>query len=875
MKIKSIQKIFILTILTILLIGIVCATEINNNNDTTTTTTITTKDTDSATTLPNERINKKSVHNIKTAGTKTVNVKSSASLTKELKETRTTSKSKIIKLKKGTYTITTPLSLKNQKYKTITILGNGATISGSGKNKFLTINKGFKVTIKNVKIKNFKSTKGGAITNQGNLILYNSTFEYNKATKGVGGAILNKGNLNINKCIFNKNTVYANTFGDGGGAIYNNHSLIVKNSTFSNNFGNNASGGAICIGGDYYNPCRIRIDGNFFNNKATSCDYDGLYDTAGGGAIFSYDAPMNVTGTFINNTANDGGAIRIMGGGHIKGTFINNVALGCGGAICEMNLDLIEGTFINNSAYGGGAISCRGCKIIGNFINNTAEGGGAIDSMGSIEVEGNFSGNVATKLNGGAISAGYYPLANIKGNFIDNRALLEGGAISLGSVSDEDNIIKGTFINNQAQNGGAISSLENVKINANFIKNRATEDGGALYIEKSEYEYFNPKINGNFVSNNAKLYGGAIYTTANQTKINAKFNKNSVYGNLFEKPINEGIINGGEKCTISSNNKNKQNTGYSGTIYNSGNNCNIYANYTSQTATEIKLNTQHTNSNNIVKITGTLKQSNTKTISNAKIKLNINNKIITVKTNNKGTFTYSYKARNKGVNIVIATYNGNKNILGTTNITTFKTTKSATKITINNIPTTSKGKTITITGKFTDETGTLLKNTQLTLNINGKKYKTKTDKNGKYTYKYKTTKTGTNKITITYAGNTKYAKTSAQKKFTVTNYKMITLYMKSSANYGTTKYINGDPFVAHYTYVNGQYDRGVYAEIDSRGLSHPTVNKIVKTTFYYKNAKGQLITRTGTKSQYNPIFKAPIISGYTPYKVDIYYQKRS
>ena len=97
--------------------------------------------------------------------------------------------------------------------------------------------------------------------------------------------------------------------------------------------------------------------------------------------------------------------------------------------------------------------------------------------------------------------------------------------------------------------------------------------------------------------------------------------------------------------------------------------------------------------------------------------------------------------------------------------------------------------------------------------------------------------------------------------------------MKSPSSNWPVKYINGDPFVVHYSNVEGQYDKGAYAEIFYRDDYNPPVNKIVKTTFYYKNNKGKLVTRTGSKYYYQSVFRAPLVKGYTPYKVDIYYTK--
>ena len=265
-----------------------------------------------------------------------------------------------------------------------------------------------------------------------------------------------------------------------------------------------------------------------------------------------------------------------------------------------------------------------------------------------------------------------------------------------------------------------------------------------------------------------------------------------------------------------------------------------------------------------------------KRVNGGKLKITANWKTIYENPNiQQGLGAVYYKTPSTpGTYTIVAQYLKNGKLITQDKKTiTVNSKQLKTKITINNIATVNKGNTVTISGKFMDQNGKILKNTHLTLNINGKKYTTKTDYNGAYIYKYKTTTSGTNKVTVSYVGNKNYAKTSTQKTFKVNDIKVVTMYMKSPNSYWAVKYINGDPFTVHYSNVDGQYDRGAYAEIDERGLENPPVNKIVKTKFYFKNNKGKLVTRTGSQYYYQSVFRAPLVKGYTPYKVDIYYTK--
>ena len=91
----------------------------------------------------------------------------------------------------------------------------------------------------------------------------------------------------------------------------------------------------------------------------------------------------------------------------------------------------------------------------------------------------------------------------------------------------------------------------------------------------------------------------------------------------------------------------------------------------------------------------------------------------------------------------------------------------ATVIAIDDIAQTKLSDIAVITGRFTTDTGVALKTSTLTLNINGAKVSVKTDNNGIYTYNYKTKTVGINNVTVSYAGNIRYAATNTNTTFTV------------------------------------------------------------------------------------------------------------
>jgi hypothetical protein len=105
-------------------------------------------------------------------------------------------------------------------------------------NPIFTIASGINITIINLTLTNGTSWQdGGAIHNNGTLSIDNSTFTNNTASSSSGGAIDNYGTLSVDNSTFTNNT--ANY--DYGSAINNENggTLIVNNSTFTNNTASN------------------------------------------------------------------------------------------------------------------------------------------------------------------------------------------------------------------------------------------------------------------------------------------------------------------------------------------------------------------------------------------------------------------------------------------------------------------------------------------------------------------------------------------------------------------------------------------------------------------------------------------------------------
>ena len=302
----------------------------------------------------------------------------------------------------------------------------------------------------------------------------------------------------------------------------------------------------------------------FINNHATNK----------GGAIALHDnSTCNMTGSisFINNTAMEGGAMAFDGGNHhIYGnvSFMDNFVvnergtlnpiLRCGqygisGKVCFMNnsakhggaisvssdretsITLDDVAFIGNNAieYGGAIDLSKGeHSVTGNisFVNNFAgKYGGAItvfNSSHACTITGNISfENNMSKENGGAVA--FINGCHMSGTilFVNNQALIFGGAVFLGNISDSNNnshrmVGRILFADNSATTGGAIYSSHtgpcNIFGNVSFVNNTANylyseagldQLGGAIAVYSSDVELVG---NVSFQENSADS-GGAIY----------------------------------------------------------------------------------------------------------------------------------------------------------------------------------------------------------------------------------------------------------------------------------------------------------------------------------------------------------------------------
>lgn len=272
--------------------------------------------------------------------------------------------------------------------KSVTILGEGKKYTSN--TLAFDVKPNTTLTLNNITLDSIQhaSSWGGAMYNEGTLILDNVTFNNDiaKTPKAVGGGAMalvatngNPVSTTIKNSTFTNNSTESNpVYENNGGAIYvygtssklvGDNTLKISDSLFESNH-TNKTGGA--IGVNNLGPSNFEIeikDTTFTKNNSTG--YGGAIDVTTGG---TGNVTINLDhATFNSNKSeSDGGAIA-----YEKGNITSNI---------------INSTFTNNTANNGGAIY-NGIKnlTISNTIfdgNKTNDGGkgGAIYNAGNISL---------------------------------------------------------------------------------------------------------------------------------------------------------------------------------------------------------------------------------------------------------------------------------------------------------------------------------------------------------------------------------------------------------------------------------------------------------------------------------------------------------
>ena len=232
----------------------------------------------------------------------------------------------------------------------VTIQGNGATIersaaSGTPHFRIFDVATGATLTIHNLTLSNGiadnGSDGGGAIWNHGTLSVTGSTFTKNSnpATSGTsGGAIQNSGTATVTGCTFTDNSAME------GGAVFNQSSFLIRQSTFTNNAATVYGGGAILnaygtttVDGSTFvgnsGPGGGVVDNDTTINISNSTMYNNIAGSHGGGAIQNFGVVNLTTSTLSGNSSPYGANIYnyLLSAVRVSSTI---VAAGVGGSNC-------------------------------------------------------------------------------------------------------------------------------------------------------------------------------------------------------------------------------------------------------------------------------------------------------------------------------------------------------------------------------------------------------------------------------------------------------------------------------------------------------------------------------------------------------------
>ena len=344
----------------------------------------------------------------------------------------------------GTIALTSTLIISSNT----TIDGDSRSvfISGSNSNRIFYVTNNATLTLLNLRIINGQSTNGAGIFNAGGtVILSNSFLSANFAlgtaardgsnggsgddggnggvgTPGIGGGIYNLGTVKITQCTVFGNVAAGSNGGDGGnggndslfggnggrgangavgwgGAIYNQGTVFITNSTLQLNLAAGGDGGiggtggsapfpgepgsggigASSFGGAIYNLGTVIVNNStFFTNGAgggvtahAGFESDGGNGGAAyGGGIYNLGSVAITNCTFTENFLRGG-----KGGDVYSDDFINggNGGNANGGAIYNSNMvNIVSSTFATNNATGGA----------GGVSSFTANNGSAGSSLG-------------------------------------------------------------------------------------------------------------------------------------------------------------------------------------------------------------------------------------------------------------------------------------------------------------------------------------------------------------------------------------------------------------------------------------------------------------------------------------------------------------
>lgn len=366
----------------------------------------------------------------------------------------------------------------------ITIQGNNHIIDGNSAHRIFDISSDGDLTLDDLTIQNGKfQGNGGGIACTGTLMVTNSTISNNSASYDGGGIYNYQGTVTVNN-----STISGNSAQDGnGGGIFNYQgTIIVENkSIISDNSVQDLIGGFYNggYGGGIYNVGgMVTITNSTIKNNEA--------DSYSGGGIYNYQGTVTVTGSTISN---------------------NSAPYDNGGGIFSFE----------------GDVTVTSSTISGNSAKH--DGGGIYNHQGTITVENNsiISDNSAQDGNGGGIYNYSYD------DNSQSTVTVTDSTISNNTADDDGG---GVYNYSYDANSQTIVTLTNSTISGNSATNGI---GGGVYIENGAVTITNSTIS----NNSAEQRCGGLHNYSYGANSTVTVKNSTIYDNSAQYATGSNIDN--------------------------------------------------------------------------------------------------------------------------------------------------------------------------------------------------------------------------------------------------------------------------------------------------------------------------------------------
>ncbi|GAB4527234.1 MAG: hypothetical protein OHK0046_44840 [Anaerolineae bacterium] len=220
-----------------------------------------------------------------------------------------------------TYTLANTLVILADNFHTLTINGNGATITANNAFRVVSVDVDADLTLNNVTLtgglaSGVDNLGGGLKNNGGRVQILNSTITANTAQEG--GGVYNNESLNVPGVIEIENSVISANIANGsGGGLHNDNgtadlrnTITITGSTISDNSATN--GGGLYIDNGTNSGGTVTITRSTIRGNSASSDGGGLVDMGGGSTLTIESSTVGQ-----NDAGNVGGGLAVFNTGTI------------------------------------------------------------------------------------------------------------------------------------------------------------------------------------------------------------------------------------------------------------------------------------------------------------------------------------------------------------------------------------------------------------------------------------------------------------------------------------------------------------------------------------------------------------------------------